>query len=169
MISQLHLDAAEVCSKMADIHYNIALLKSKVSLRSFLQIVSSVGLPLTTISIVDPGNQGVNVDSLHVCDHMPDPSRLHGNEATQLLGTVKPRTKKQNPVDKGQTGLTLQASVCKYCGKVCYSEETLSIHINNKHADRQSVFQCTFCGRKFNDFKLYVHHLQQHSKDMYRC
>ena len=51
---------------------NIAILKSKVSAKHFLQIVSSVGLPLTTVSIVDPASQVGNIDSLHVHDHMPD-------------------------------------------------------------------------------------------------
>ena len=50
--------------------------------------MSSVGLPLTTISIVDPAKQESNVDSLRVCDHMPDPNILYGNEATKLLGAL---------------------------------------------------------------------------------
>ena len=82
---------------------------------------------------------------------------------------MKPKTKKQNPVDKGQPGLVLHGAACKYCGKLCFNEETLSIHINNEHADRQSVFQCAFCGGKTNDFRLHVKHLEQHSKDMYKC
>ena len=45
----------------------------------------------------------------------------------------------------------------------------LSIHINNKHSDRQSVFQCAFCGLKFNEFRLYVAHLEKHQKDIYKC
>ena len=35
--------------------------------------------------------------------------------------------------------------------------------------DRQSVFQCVFCGIKTNDFRLHVKHLEEHSKDMYKC
>ena len=221
LICQLHLDASKVCTMMAGIHCNIAILKTKVRPQAFLQIVSAVGLPLTTISIVDPAIQGVNIDNLRIRDHMPDPKRLHGGEATQLLGAlvrfhmqnilltnqgtypmsscekdfnlgrtqfervvsgirragghengrkrkfgadelptgaVKPRTRKQNPVDKGQSGLALPVSAYKYCDKVCFSEEMLSIHINNEHSDRQSIFQCAFCGRKFNDFGLYASH-----------
>ena len=164
-----------------------------------------MGLPLTTISIVDPAQQtklDSNVDALHIHDHMPDPNILFGNEATKHLaalvrywmqnyllktqwqhsmvacendfnlgrtkfervvsgkkrggghkygkkrklrpdeqptGAMKPRKKRENPVDKGQvkTGIG-----CKYCDNVCLNEETLSIHINNKHADRQPMFQC---------------------------
>ena len=85
------------------------------------------------------------------------------------VGASKPKAKKQNPVDKGQTGLTPKETACKYCGKVCYSDKMLSVHINNEHSDRQSVFQCVFCGLKFNEFRLYEAHLEKHDKDMYKC
>ena len=88
LICELHLEAAEVCARMADIHTNIAILKTRVSAQSFLKILSAVGLPLTTISVVDPAEQEVNVDKLRVCDHMPDPNLLYGNKATQLLGAL---------------------------------------------------------------------------------
>ena len=57
LICELHLEAAEVCTRMSNIHTYIAILKTKVSPKDFLTIVSSVGLPLTTISIVDPAKQ----------------------------------------------------------------------------------------------------------------
>ena len=50
--------------------------------------MSAVGLPLTTISVVDPATQEVNVDQLRVRDHMPDPKLLYGDEATKLLGAL---------------------------------------------------------------------------------
>ena len=172
-------------------------------------MTSSVGLPLTTITTVDPAQQDKldkSVDALHIRDHMPDPSNVFGNEATKHLaalvrywmqnyllttqwqyslvacerdfnlgrtkfervvsgkkqaggyeygkkrkirpdeqptGADKPKKKRENPVDRSQvkTGVG-----CKYCDKVCLNQETLSIHINNEHADRQSLFQCAFCG-----------------------
>ena len=88
LICELHLEAAEVCTRMLDIHSMIAILKSQVSAQNFIKIVSAVGLPLTTISVVDPATQEVNVDQLCVCDHMPDPKLLYGDEATQLLGAL---------------------------------------------------------------------------------
>ena len=232
LICELHLEASEVCTKITNIHTYIAILKTKVSPKDFLTIVSSVGLPLTTISIMDPAKQESNVDTLLVRDHMPDPNILYGNEATKLLGAlvryymqnlllttqwvypmaacendfnlghtkfervvsgikraggheyrkkrkvcadelptgaVKPKKKKQNPVDKGQAGSVKTGIACKYCDKVCLSDETLSIHVNNGHADKQPVFQCAFCGIKINEFRLYIKHLEEHSKDMYKC
>ena len=70
----------------------------------------------------------------------------------QPTGANKCKKKRENPVDRGQvkTGVG-----CKYCDKVCLNEDTLSIHVNNEHADRQSLFQCAFCGLRVNDFKLY--------------
>ena len=232
LICELHLEASEVCASMAKIHCYIAILKTKGGPQNFLQIVSSVGLSLTTISIVDPAKQEGNVDNICIHDHMLDPNILHGNEATQLLGALvrfhmqnillttqgtypmaacekefklgrtkfelvvsgikragsheyrkkekfgademptgamKPKKKKQNPVDKGQQGLVLEGTACKYCGNLCFNKETLSIYINNEHMDRQSVFQCAFCGIRTNDFRLHVKHLEEHSKDMYKC
>ena len=218
LICELHLEAAEVCEKMSDIHAYIACLKTWVSPKDFLTIVSSVGLPLTTIFVVDPAQQA-KLDS----------NILYGNEATKLLGAlvryfmqnlllkmqwqypmvacesdfnlgrtkfervvsgkkrgggheygkkrklhpdeqltgaVKPKKKRENPVDKGQvkTGIA-----CKYCDKVCLNEETLSIHVNNEHADRQPMFQCAFCGLRLNEFRLYTRHLGEYSDKVHRC
>ena len=46
-ICKLHLDAADVSRKMADIHYNLALIKTKVSPSDFIKISTSIPLPLT--------------------------------------------------------------------------------------------------------------------------
>ena len=88
LICELHLEAAEVCTRMSDIHSMIAILKSQVSAQNFIKIVSAVGLPLTTISVVDPATQEVNVDQLRVHDHMLDPKLLYGDEASKLLGAL---------------------------------------------------------------------------------
>ena len=79
---------------------------------------------------------------------------------------MKPKKKRENPVDKGQvkTGIA-----CKNCDKVCLNEETLSIHVNNEHADRQPMFQCASCGLRLNEFRLYTKHLGEHSDKVYRC
>ena len=79
---------------------------------------------------------------------------------------MKPKKKRENPVDKGQvkTGIA-----CKYCDKVCLNEETLSIHVNNKHADRQPMFQCAFCGLRLNEFRLYTKHLGEHGDKIHKC
>ena len=232
LICELHLEAAEVYEKMSTSTPTYACLKTQVSPKYFLTIVSSVGLPLTTISVMDPTQQAKldsNVDNLRIRDHMPDPNILYGNVATKLLGAlvryymqnlllktqwlypmvacendfnlghtkfervvsskkragsreygkkrklhadelltgaVKPKKKRENPVDKGQvkTGIA-----CKYCDKVCLNEETLSIHVNNEHADRQPTFQCAFCGVRLNEFRLYTKHLGEHGDKIHRC
>ena len=84
----------------------------------------------------------------------------------QPTGADKPKRKRENPVHRSQvkTGVG-----CKYCDKVCLNEETLSIHINNEHADRQSLFQCAFCGLRINDFGLYNRHVKEHSDKVHKC
>ena len=91
LICELHLEAAEVCEKMSKIHTYIACLKTRVSPRDFLTITSLVGLTLTTIITVDPAQQSKldsNVDALRICNHMPDPNILFGNEATKHLAAL---------------------------------------------------------------------------------
>ena len=91
LICELHLEAAEMCEKMLKSHTYIACLKTRVSPRDFLTITSSVGLPLTTITTVDPAKQSKldsNVDALRIRDHMPDPNSLFGNEATKQLAAL---------------------------------------------------------------------------------
>ena len=81
---------------------------------------------------------------------------------------MKAKKKRENPVDKGQTQVKTGIA-CKYCNKVCLNEDTLSIHINNKHADRQPMFQCAFCGLKINEFRLHTRHLGEHSDKVHKC
>ena len=81
---------------------------------------------------------------------------------------MKPKKKRVNPVDKGQTQVKT-GIVCKYCDKVCLNEDALSIHVNNEHADRQPMFQCAFCGLMINEFRLYTRHLGEHSDKVHKC
>ena len=237
LIVELHLEAAEVCEKMSNIHAYIACLKTWVSPKDFLTIVSSVGLPLTTISVVDPAQQtklDSNIDTLRVRDHMPDPIILYGNEATKRLGAlvrywmqnlllktqwqysmvacendfnlgrtkfervisgkkrgggheygkkrklrpdeqptgaVKPKKKRENQVDKGQTQVKTGIA-CKYCNKVCLNEEILSIHINNEHADRQPMYivhRCYQCSEQFDNAHLLRKHVSGHINQCPLC
>ena len=88
-ICKLHLDTADVSRKMADIHYNLALIKLKVSLSDFIKISMSIPLPSTTVEIVDPAKpSAVDIDSLRIRDHMPDPSKLSGHKPTKLLAAL---------------------------------------------------------------------------------
>ena len=88
-ICKLHLDTADVSHKMADIHYNLALIKTKVSPSDFIKISTSIPLPLTTVEIVDPAKpSAVDIDSLRIRDHMPDPSKLSGHKPTKLLAAL---------------------------------------------------------------------------------
>ena len=233
-ICKLHLDAADMSHKMADIHYNLALIKSKVSPSDFIKISTSIPLPLTTVEIVDPAKpSAVDIDSLRICDHMPDPSKLSGHKPTKLLaalvrfqmqnilckmqgaypmskcekdfgigrtaferivsgikravgceyerlrgmgpdekptGIIRQAGKRQNPVDKGPTGLVSGTiHQCMFCEKVCTLESGLTNHINNLHQERQNIFRCCKCGRKYNVFSLYIEHLGTHPKNEYKC
>ena len=203
LICELHLEAADVCEKMSKIHTYITCLKTRVNPRDFLTIISLVGLPMTTITTMDPAQQDKldsSVDALQnyllttqwqyslvACERdfklgrtkfervVSGKKQAGGYEYgkkrklrpdEQPTGADKPKKKRVNPVDRGQvkTGVG-----CKYCDKLCLNEETLSIHVNNEHADRQSLFQCAFCGLRVNDFTLYNRHLKEHSDKGHKC
>ena len=233
-ICKLHLDAADMSCKMADIHYNLALIKTKVSPSYFIKISTSIPLPLSTVEIVDPAKpSAVDIDSLRICDHMQDPSKLSGHKPTKLLAALvrfqmqiilckmqgaypmlkceedfslgrtafqrivsgikradgheyercramgsdeKPTSmtrqigKRQNPMDKGPTGLVSgTVHQCKFCENMCASESGLTNHINNIHQERQNIFRCCKCGRKYNVFNMYIDHLGTHPKNEYKC
>ena len=233
-ISKLHLDAADVSRKMADIYYNLALIKTKVSPSNFIKFSTSIPLRLTTVEIVDPAKpSAVDIDSLRIHDHMADPSKLSGHKPTKLLaalvrfqmqnilckmqgaypmlkcqedfglgrtafkriisgirraggheyerlramgsderptGTTRQKGKRQNPMNKGPTGLISgTAHQCRFCEKVCTSESGLKNHINNVHQERQNIFRCCKCGHKYNVFNMYIEHLGTHPKNEYRC
>ena len=101
-ICKLHLDAADMSHKMADIYYNLALTKTKVSPSDFIKISTSIPLPLTTVEIVDPAKpSAVDIDSLRIRDHMPDPNILSGHKPTKLLAALV-RFQMQNIICKMQ-------------------------------------------------------------------
>ena len=173
---------------------------------------------------MDPAKpSAVDINSLRIRDHMPDPSKLSGHKLTKLLaalvrfqmqnilckmqgaypmlkceedfslgrtaferiisgirraggheyerlramgsdekptGTTRQKGKRQNPMDKGPTGLVSgTVHQCKFCEKVCTSESGLTNHINNVHQERQKIFRCCKCGRKYNVFNMYIEHL----------
>ena len=85
-------------------------------------------------------------------------------------GTTRQKGKRQNPMDKGPTGLVSgMVHQCKFYEKVCTSESGLTNHINNVHQERQNIFRCCKCGCKYNVFKMYIEHLGTHPKNEYRC
>ena len=70
-------------------------------------------------------------------------------------GTTRQTWKRQNPIDKGPTGLVSgMVHQCKFCEKVCTSESSLTNHINNVHQERQNIFRCCKCGCKYNIFNM---------------
>ena len=52
---------------------------------------------------------------------------------------------------------------------MCTSESGITNHINNVHQERQNIFRCCKCGRKYNVFNMYIKHLGTHPKNEYKC
>ena len=60
-----------------------------------------------------------------------------------------------NPVDaalakKKKVTLSVDATECKYCGKLYHTGKKLMDHINKEHPGEQTIYACPFCTQPFN-------------------
>ena len=63
--------------------------KQRSATSDFIKISTSIPLQLTTVEIVDPAKpSAVEIDSLRIHDHIPDPSKLSGHKPTKLLAAL---------------------------------------------------------------------------------
>ena len=100
--------------------------------------------------------------------HKYEKCRAMGSDE-KPTSTTRQKGKRQNPMDKGPTGLVSgTVHQCKFCEKMCTSESSLTNHINNIHQERQNIFRCCKCGRKYV-FNMYIEHLGTHPKNEYKC
>ena len=82
---------SNVSRTLSEIHYRIAILRSKVRQESFLKIIDAIPLPLTGITVIQKteSEQGLDVDRERVHDHMPRPVHFEGmDKAIKLLGSL---------------------------------------------------------------------------------
>ena len=75
----------------SEMHYRIAILRSKVRPETFLKLVNAIPLPNTDLTVIQRSEPevGLNVDKERIQDHMPIPVKLDGmDEDTKLLGAL---------------------------------------------------------------------------------
>ena len=78
-------------STLAEKHYRIAILWSKVRPETFLKLINAIPLPNTNLTVIQRAEPelGLNVHEERVQDHIPRPVKLDGtDEDTKLLGTL---------------------------------------------------------------------------------
>ena len=83
--------AGDTSRVLAEMHYRIAILRSKVRPETFINIINAIPLPNTDITVIQraESERGLNVDEERIQDHMPRPAKIDGTDKpTKLLGAL---------------------------------------------------------------------------------
>ena len=91
LVTKLFMLAGDASKVLSEMHYRIAILRSKVRPETFLKIINTIPLPNTDLTVIQRSEPelGLNVDQERIWDHMPRPAKLHGRDiGTKLLGTL---------------------------------------------------------------------------------
>ena len=83
--------AGDASSTLTEMHYRIAILRSKVRPETFLKLINAIPLPNTDLTVIQRAEPelGLNMDKERIRDHMPRPVKLDGTDKdTKLLGTL---------------------------------------------------------------------------------
>ena len=91
LVTEFFMLAGDASRTLLEMHYRIAILRSKVRPETFLKLINAIPLPNTDLTVIQRSEPelGLNVDKERVQDHMPRPVKLNGtDEDTKLLGTL---------------------------------------------------------------------------------
>ena len=113
LVTKLFMLAGDASKVLSEMHYRIAILRSKVRPKTFLNIVNAIPLPSTDLTVIQRSEPelGLNVDQERIRDHMPRPAKLDGtDEDTKLLGTLVHWVMHNNLLTKLNTYSEIQAS-----------------------------------------------------------
>ena len=90
-VTEIFMLAGDTSRTLSEMHYRIAILRSKVRPETFLKLVNAIPLPNTDLTVIQRSEPevGLNVDEERIRDHMPRPVNLDGtDEDTKLLGAL---------------------------------------------------------------------------------
>ena len=88
LVTEIFMLAGDTSRTLSEMHYRIAILRSKVRPQTFLKLVNAIPLPNTNLTVIQRSEPevGLNVDEERIRDHMPRPVKLDGtDEDTKLL------------------------------------------------------------------------------------
>ena len=113
LVTELFMLAGDTSKVLSEMHYRIAILRSKVKPKTFLKTVNAIPLPNTNLTVIQRSEPelDLNVDQERIWDHMPRPSKLHGTDKdTKLLGTLVHWVMHNNLLTRLNTYSAIQAS-----------------------------------------------------------
>ena len=88
LVTEIFMLAGDASRTLSELHYRIAILRSKVRPETFLKHVNAIPLPNTDLTVIQRSEPevGLNVDEERIQDHMPRPVQLNGRDKdTKLL------------------------------------------------------------------------------------
>ena len=91
LVTELFKLAGDASRTLAEMHYRIAILQSKVRPETFIKVINAIPLPNTNLTVIQRAEPelGLNVDEERIRDHMPRPAKLDGTDVdSKLLGTL---------------------------------------------------------------------------------
>ena len=91
LVTEIFMLAGDTSRTLSEMHYRIAILRSKVRPETFLTLVNAIPLPNTDLTVIQRSEPevGLNVDEERIQDHMPRPVKLDGTDKdTKLLGAL---------------------------------------------------------------------------------
>ena len=91
LVTEIFMLAGDASRTLSEMHYRIAILRSKVRAETFLKLVNAIPLPNTDLTVMQRSEPevGLNVDEERIQDHMCRPVKLDGtDEDTKLLGAL---------------------------------------------------------------------------------
>ena len=113
LVTKLFMLAGDTSKVLSEMHYRIAILRSKVRPETFLQIINGIPLPNTDLTVIQRSEPelGLNVDQERIQDHIPRPAKLNSTDIdTKLLGTLVHWIMHNNLLTKLNTYSAIQAS-----------------------------------------------------------
>ena len=88
LVTEIFMLAGDAFRTLSEMHYRIAILRSKVRHETLLKLVNAIPLPNTDLTVIQRSEPevGLNVDKERFRNHMPRPVKLDGmDEDTKLL------------------------------------------------------------------------------------
>ena len=82
LVTEIFTLAGDTSRTLLEMHYRIAILRSKVRPETFLKLVNAIPLPNTDLTVIQRSEPevGLNVDEERIRDHMPRPVKLDGTD-----------------------------------------------------------------------------------------
>ena len=91
LVTEIFMLAGDASRTLLEMHYRIAILRSKVRPETFPKLINAIPLPNSDLTVFQRSEPelGLNVDKERIQDHMPRPLKLNGTDKdTKLLGAL---------------------------------------------------------------------------------